>query len=298
MRKIGIGLIILAIIGTIALVVRSQMPESEPVVESRAPIVAERTPAAPKPAPVIQPVAREMVPRPDTTRRARPVNAPPVIAPPVIARPVISDKVPSIVEADEPQDGAAVLKKASAAYRNVKSMRADFVQRRENVLIGSTTTSRGRLYQRRPDRFALKFTEPAGDVIVGDGRYFWLYYPSVDRKQVMRAPASAEAAGAVDLQAQFIGDPLKKFKHTYQGTQPVGGRSAHVLTLVPRDADAGYKSLKVWIDTRDSLVRRFQITEPTGALVEFQLSNLAVNPTLGDETFRFTPPAGARIIER
>ena len=69
------------------------------------------------------------------------------------------------------------------------------------------------------------------------------------------------------------------------------------VTLVPR-SDAGYKSMTVWIDGMDSLVRRFQITESTGALVEFQLSNLSVNPVLGNEIFQFSPPAGAKVIER
>jgi outer membrane lipoprotein carrier protein len=213
---------------------------------------------------------------------------------------VISGSVPTVAD-EEPassdaQAGANVLKRAAAAYGRTRSMRADFVQRRENPLLNTTTVSRGTLYQRDPDRFALKFTQPAGDLIVGDGRYFWLYYPSVDRKQVMRAPAG-QGAGAVDLQSQFIGDPLTRFTHVYHGTQQLNGRTAHVLTLTPR-RDAGYQTLKVWIDGADYLVRRFQITEPSGALVEFQLSNLTANPTLGDEIFRFTPPAGATVIER
>jgi outer membrane lipoprotein carrier protein len=180
----------------------------------------------------------------------------------------------------------------------MKAMRANFVQRRENPLLGSSLTSRGRLFQRKPDRFLLKFTEPDGDVIVSDGRYFWLYYPSVDSKQVLRSPTSEDGAGAVDLQAQFIGDPLRRFTHKYEGRETFNGRNTHVLTLTPRDRNAGYRTLKVWIDAQDYLVRRFLITEQTGALVEFQLTNLVVNPTLPDEIFRFTPPAGARVVER
>lgn len=215
-------------------------------------------------------------------------------------RPVVSGHIPPLQQSPEPVpggDGATVLKRASAAYSNVRSMRADFVQRRENPLLGSTLTSRGTLYQRAPDRFALKFTQPAGDIIVADGRYFWVYYPSVDRKQVIRAPASEEGAGAIDLKAQFIGDPLQRFRHTYHGTEKLQGRTVHVLTLTPR-RESGYKTLKVWVDALDSLVRRFLIVEPTGAKVEFQLSNLTINPTLGNEIFRFTPPADAVVIER
>jgi outer membrane lipoprotein carrier protein len=222
---------------------------------------------------------------------------------PAVERPVVSGHIEPVEiaapgsDGNAAQDGAAILKRASTAYSKIKSMRADFVQRRENPLLNSTLTSSGVLYQKSPDLFALKFSRPAGDVIIADGRYFWVYYPSVDKRQVIRAQASASGAGAVDLQAQFIGDPLKRFKYTHEGTQKLGGRTVHVLTLVPR-TDAGYKSMKVWIDAQDALVRRFQIVEPTGAVVEFQLSNVVVNPTLGNETFRFTPPAGAQVIER
>jgi outer membrane lipoprotein carrier protein len=213
---------------------------------------------------------------------------------------VISRDVPTIAEepVEDVQDPATILKRASTAYTNMKSMRANFVQRRENPLLGSSMTSRGRLFQRKPDRFLLKFTDPDGDVIVSDGRYFWLYYPSIDSKQVLRSPTSEEGAGAVDLQAQFIGDPLRRFTHKSEGRETFNGRSTHVLTLIPRDKNAGYRTLKVWIDAQDYLVRRFLITEQTGALVEFQLTNLVVNPTLPDEIFRFTPPPGARVVER
>src|SRR5690606_20343402 len=122
------------------------------------------------------------------------------------------------------------------------------------------TTGRGTLYQRRPDRILLRFSEPAGDVIVGDGRHFWIYYPSVDAKQVIRAPAGEAGAGGVDLQAQFAGDPVTRFTATLEGKESVGGQAAHVLTLVPRQR-MGYRKLKVWVDERDHLVRRFEITE-------------------------------------
>ena len=90
---------------------------------------------------------------------------------------------------------------------------------------------------------------------------------------------------------------LTRFKHVYHGTQKLDGRTAHVLTLTPR-TDIGYKTLKVGVDGSDYLVRRFQITELSGGLVEFQLSNVNVNPVLGDEIFRFTPPAGTKVIDR
>ena len=190
-----------------------------------------------------------------------------------------------------------ILTRAATAYKKISSMRADFVQKRVNPLLGTNTTSRGTLYQKRPDLFLMKFTQPAGDIIVSDGQYFWVYYPSADSRQVLRGPASQDAAGGVDLQAQFLGDPVKRFRSTFHGMETLDGRKAYVFTLLPRGR-AEYKSLKVWIDTKDSMVRRFILTEMNGVVQEFSLSRLVLNPALSNILFRFTPPQGAHIVDR
>jgi outer membrane lipoprotein-sorting protein len=134
-------------------------------------------------------------------------------------------------------------------------------------------------------------------VIVSDGRHFWVHYPSVDARQVIRAPASQAGAGGVDLKSQFVGDPVARFQATLEGREAVAGRDAHILTLVPR-APAGYRRLRVWIDARDHLVRRFEIHEANEVVRRFELRNLELNPRLGDDLFRFTPPTDARIIDQ
>ena len=199
------------------------------------------------------------------------------------------------IEPEQSADGAALLKNASAAYARLSSFKADFSQWQENPLLGKRTTSRGTVYQRRPDRFAMKFSQPAGDLIIGDGQYFWMFYPSYDSKQVLRTRAGN--TGGLDLQSQFVGDPTRRFNYTMQGTEAVAGRPARVFMLIPK-TDAGYKSLKVWIDEKDFLVRRFELTSENGAVQHFDLTNFEANPTIADQVFRFSPPAGVRIVER
>lgn len=200
-------------------------------------------------------------------------------------------------EAQPVPDGAspdAILRATSRAYEGLTSIRATFQQTLQNTLLGRTTRSEGTLYQRQPDRFLMKFTDPPEDVIVSDGQYFWMYFPSVDRGQVIRTP---RGAGGLDLRSQFIGDPVRRFGTTYHGTESVRGRRAHVMTLVPRE-NLGYQRLKVWIDADDHLVRRFTLTEGNGNIRHFELSDLARNPTLSDDLFEFTPPPGAQVVER
>jgi chaperone LolA len=200
-------------------------------------------------------------------------------------------------DASQAQAGAEALRRAASAYGRIRSLRATVTMEQENPLLRRKTNSRGTLMQRRPDRILLRFAQPAGDIIVSDGTHIWVYYPSVDAKQVIRAAAGSGGAGGVDQQAQFVGDPMQRFDYVTHGTETVAGRDADVLTLTPK-SDIGYEKLKVWIDRKDGFARRFEITEHNGSIRRFELSDLELNPTLQDDVFEFTPPAGATIVDR
>jgi outer membrane lipoprotein carrier protein len=220
-------------------------------------------------------------------------GAPAAPGEPGSARP--GDDAQGRVPAGVAQQGTdAILRATAQRYEQVRSLQAEFVQELRNPLLGQTTRSRGMLYQRQPDRFLMRFSDPDGDIIVSDGEFFWVYYPSVDARQVMRSPRGPQG---LDLHAQFIGDPVSRFQATAHGQEAVGGRMAHVMTLVPRQP-LGYRSLKVWIDAADHLVRRFELTEDNGTVRHFELGAVTINPTLPDRLFQFTPPEGAQVIQR
>ncbi len=94
------------------------------------------------------------------------------------------------------QDPGPSLDRASATYQTIQSLSAEFTQVIVNPLLGAPDTTRGKLYQMRPSRFAMRFTHPRGDRIVADGRHLWLYTPSTTPGQVIRtAIPSAGSAG-------------------------------------------------------------------------------------------------------
>jgi chaperone LolA len=191
---------------------------------------------------------------------------------------------------------AEILTRVEQAANGIRSLEADFTQTLNVPLLGSNQRSAGKLYQRKPDRFLMRFSDPDGDVIVADGRYFWLYYPSSDRTQVIRTSIAA-GGQSVDLQQQFLSNPNQRFVATLAGDESVAGRSAYVLTLVPRGASA-YKILKIWVDKEDYLVRRFEMTEENESVRRVELRNVRTNHALANSLFTFTPPAGAQIIQQ
>lgn len=196
--------------------------------------------------------------------------------------------------AETPADAAAVLRRAERAYDAIRSLEADFTQAVTVPLLESTQHSRGKLYVRRPDRFLMKFSQPQGDIVVADGSYFWMYYPSADPKQVMRA-SIGDGSRQVDLQKEFLSNPTERYNAVLGGVESVDGRPAQVVVLTPRGQSA-YERVRIWVDREDALVRRFEIVEENESVRRLELRGLKPNVTLGDQLFRFSPPPGAQVF--
>lgn len=191
-------------------------------------------------------------------------------------------------------DPAAVLERAAARHARTTSLCADFVQHLSVPLLGEERTGRGRLCQERPDRFAMRFTEPAGDLVVVDGTWVWVYYPSMDARQVLRFPL-ASSPGGFDLHREFLERPTEKYRATWEAEEAIGGRPTHRIRLVPL-TPAAYRAAVVWIDAADATLRQVRVEEENESVRTVTLSGLALDAAAPAGWFTFTPPAGAQVI--
>lgn len=196
------------------------------------------------------------------------------------------------------QDPWPILDRASAAYQTVTSLSSDFIQIVENPLLGLPDTTRGRLYQQRPDRFAMRFTRPAGDRIVADGRWFWLYTPSTTPGQVIRTAIPAAGPTGPNLIGQFVERPLERYAARYLRADALESGPADVVALIPHDRDAPYREAVIWVSRKDGLLRRIEIAERSGQRRVVILRNLSVNAAVPRREFTFSPPAGSRVVDQ
>jgi outer membrane lipoprotein carrier protein len=188
--------------------------------------------------------------------------------------------------------------RAVAAWAAAKTVRASFEQTLTNPLTGRDVTARGEFQQQGRNRIAIRFTDPAGDRIVADGRVLWIYLPSTAPGQVIRT-SLAQGANSVDLAGQFLSAPRTKYNISAAGTTTVGGRPAHGLLLVPkREGSQPFARATVWVDDRDGLIRQFEATDQNGVTRRVRLTSLRVNAPVDAGAFRFTPPKGARVVEQ
>jgi outer membrane lipoprotein carrier protein len=199
--------------------------------------------------------------------------------------------------AQEPAARAAVAH-AVAAWKNVRTVRADFEQTVHNALTGTSAHAAGHYEQRRPDQLSVRFTQPDGDRIVADGTWLWLYLPSSTPGQVLKRPDGAGGNATVDLTGQFLDDPFEKYDISDGGAAKLDGRATRVVTLVPRPGGpADFSRATVWIDDGDGYIRQFDVVQPNGITRRIHLTSLRVNVPVDDSLFRFTVPKGVRIVD-
>src|ERR671939_794535 len=133
------------------------------------------------------------------------------------------------------QSPEATLDRAVEAYSKMKTARVTFTQTLTNPLTGSVVNSRGEMQQRIPGYLDVRFTDPAGDRIVADGKSVWIYLPSTNPGQVIKTRPGESGANVPDVTSQFFRSPKTRYTVADGGSAAVDGRSAHILVLTPKD---------------------------------------------------------------
>ena len=194
------------------------------------------------------------------------------------------------------QQTVPALDEAAQRYREVRAICADFEQVIEVRQLRRTIESAGRICQQRPNLLSMRFTDPDGDMVIADGEYVWVYYPSLDAEQVNRFPA-AGSPGRGDFFREFLEDPGTKYDAETGGIEAVGGRDCRVVVLTPREG-ASYRRARLWLDVNSHVIRRVEIHEQSDNVRTLTLSGIDLSSTPDPALFVFEVPEGARVMGR
>ena len=192
------------------------------------------------------------------------------------------------------QESAPALEAAARRYQEVQAICADFEQVIEIPMLRWTRESAGRICQQRPNLFSMRFTDPDGDMVIADGEYVWVYYPSLDEEQVNRFPA-ADSPGREDFFREFLENPGARYDAEEGGIEEVGGRTCREVTLTPRDG-ASYRMARLWVDAESHVIRRVEIHEQSDRIRTLTLSDVDLSSTPDPAVFVFQVPEGARVM--
>lgn len=194
------------------------------------------------------------------------------------------------------QDATAIVGRAGRIYRNLGSLQADFVQTIEDRSQGDTLVSRGTVTQSGKNLFAMRFSDPAGEAVIVDGKSIWTYTPSTSPDVVFRSPLPNDPVYGVNLLDVLLDRPQDRYRVSYVERTNTGGLSMDVIDLVPTTESVPFKKARLWLGVDDALPRRIVLDEGGGARRIVILSRLRPNISVSPSTFQFAVPKGVKIV--
>ena len=185
----------------------------------------------------------------------------------------------------------AVVKGVEAAYKDVQTLRADFVQITRSKAMGDETRQRGKVQLKRPKMMRWEFTQPAGKEFVTNGETMWVW--SADENQVIVSKGMASSGSGM---SQLLGD-LNRLGELFdvELLDNKGRPASVVLGLKPKQ-DSGFQSLKLRLSKKAYTVQEVIMIDAFGNEVALTFNVVKNNVEIPDTAFNFEVPEGAQIL--
>jgi outer membrane lipoprotein-sorting protein len=200
---------------------------------------------------------------------------------------------------DSAADAAAkaAFKKLGERFKDLRTLSAKIVQIRRTELLDKPLTSSGTMYYRRePARMVFRLTEPRKAEIHLDRTSYQVYRP--DEKRLERFDFSGgDLSGKILMAFEPRTDEVGK-AFVLHGGQSRDGTIEVRLESSDEKVRKRLRSVTLWLAQADGALHRIVYVDGGGDEVEFDLSDVALNPELAPEVFALKIPEGTRVLER
>jgi outer membrane lipoprotein carrier protein len=204
-------------------------------------------------------------------------------------RPVIATILAAIAFLMSAAAQAAPVDTLRAFVRDVKSGRAEFTQVVTSPDGAKKKTSSGSFEFARPNRFRFAYAKPFVQTIVADGEKVWIYDADLNQVSSRKfsaalgaTPAALLAGGSLDQDFDLSNLP------SHDGLDWAEAK--------PKAKDGAFQSVRVGFRGKD--LAALEIIDAFGQKSLLTFSAFASNVAVPAESFRFTAPAGADVIEQ
>ncbi len=184
---------------------------------------------------------------------------------------------------------AGSIEKLQAFVAQTRSARATFTQKVFDNKGKTIQSSSGVLAFYRPGKFRWEYQKPYQQLIVGDGERLWVYDSELSQVTVKklegalgRSPA-ALLAGSNEIETFYNLDA--------KGTK--GGLDW--LEAFPKTDDTMFS--KVRMGFKGNSLEVMELYDHLGQVTEIRFNRIERNPKLPADSFSFTPPKGADVLD-
>ncbi|HET6146509.1 MAG TPA: outer membrane lipoprotein carrier protein LolA [Polyangia bacterium] len=191
----------------------------------------------------------------------------------------------------------AVVDRVQKRYDGAGDFRARFSQTLTNPTFKRQTSSAGEVLLKKPGKMRWNYQTPEEKMYLADGAQLWLYEP--EDKQAFKQKLESSQLPAALAFLTGKGKLSEEFDIAFASPPPpgLGKPRDYILSLRPRRAQPQVKEITFVVDPDSFLVRESVLLDGQGNINDMLFSDIKIGSGLPDSTFRWSPPAGTRVID-
>ncbi|QBC45024.1 outer membrane lipoprotein chaperone LolA [Iodobacter fluviatilis] len=170
---------------------------------------------------------------------------------------------------------------------NTKSMQASFKQVVSDKQ-GKTQTSSGILAIQRPGLFRWMSQKPFEQLLLADGKQFWIYDPDLKQAIVKDIGKALESSPAALLAGN------NQFERLYTLSTLPTKDNIEWLEAKPKKADNSFDVIKLGFN--QGQLAQMELHDHFGQTTRIYFSDININPKIDANQFRFTPSKDTDVI--
>jgi outer membrane lipoprotein carrier protein len=141
----------------------------------------------------------------------------------------------------------------------------------------------------RPGKFRWAYEKPHAQLLVADGSKLWIHDPDLNQVSVKRIDQAISSTPAALLAGR---DDITKL-FTLRDAGEADGLAW--VEAVPKSQDTGFEHVRLGL--KGKTLAAMELRDQLGGRTVLHFSDFKPNAPVSPDTFRFTPPKGADVIE-
>ena len=148
----------------------------------------------------------------------------------------------------------------------------------------------GTLQFKKENKYRVEYE---GQVIVTDGETVWSYSRSTNQVLIDNYKVNERSL----TPERILSDAPDDFTPAYVGREKIGKTETIVLKLTPTDPKAMLKSMKLWVQDGEWLIRRVELLDLHGKQTTYQVHSFKTNAGIPDARFTYQIPADVETVD-
>jgi len=169
------------------------------------------------------------------------------------------------------------------------SAQANFTQEVQDKNGKRIQSASGTMQFKRPGKFRWVYRKPYEQIIVGDGRKFWMYDVDLNQVTVKKLDAALGSSPAALLSGN------NEIERDF-ALENIGDRDGlEWLQATPKSAESTFEKILMGFNSQSELVA-MELHDAFGHHTVLRFTELKRNPSFGQQLFKFVPPKGADVL--